>query len=84
MFEESDDKDIDFKDLKEYIFEEYSNKLYNEKNIDNIIDLLDCFEKKEKVKNIKKRTEKEMNEFLEILIKKNLFTKEEFFHAMKI
>ena len=52
---ETEEKDIDYKDLKEFIFEEFSNRLENTSDIDNIINLIDCLEginKKEEKENI--------------------------------
>ena len=63
--------DIDYNELKKFIFEEFSNSLNNENDIDNIIKIIDLLEENEN-KVI-------ANEFLQKLIEKNLFTKDEFF-----
>ena len=92
---EKEDENIDFKELKDYIFEEYSNKLDDIKDIDNIINLIDCLEgksqngqelKKSDNENIglennekEQEQEKEVIEFLKKLMAKNSFTKDEFF-----
>ena len=84
---EEEDKDIDYNEMKKFIFEEFSKKLNNEEDIDNIINLIDCLEGKNKKKdNInEKNKEKEtiINEFLQKLMEKNLFTKDEFFSGNK-
>ena len=67
------DKYKDFSEMKILIFEEFSNKLDNENDIEKIINLLDCLEGKEEM----------INEFLQKLISKNLFTKEDFFSCNK-
>ena len=90
-----DNIDFDFKEMKEFIFNEFTNKLENNNDINNIINLLDCLE--EKLQNEGKEEEKKefdkieqkseknedknpiVNEFLRKLMEKNLFTKEEFF-----
>ena len=81
---EDEYKDIDFKDLKEYIFLEFSNNLEDKSDIDNIMKLIDSLKIKDKKKedNINaenKGKDKIVNEFLTELISKQLFTKEEFF-----
>ena len=40
----ADEEEEDFKPMKEYIFNEFTNKLENAADIDNIIKLLDCLE----------------------------------------
>ena len=78
-----EEDDINFKKMKYYIFDEFANKLDNNNDIDNIVNLIDCLEDendKEMEGNVKKNErEKIKNEFLNILFKKNLFTQEEFF-----
>ena len=89
---EEEDKDIDFTEMKKLIFEEFSNKLENENDIDTIINLIECLEVKEKKRiednindiNEKDKEKEEMiNEFLQNLISKNLFTKDEYFSGNK-
>ena len=85
---EEEYEDIDFNDMKEFIFSEFSNKLDNENDIDNIIKLIDCLKGKDKTKeddiDTKKKEKEEMvNEFLTKLISKKLFTKDEFFQNSK-
>ena len=63
--------DIDYNELKKFIFEEFSNSLNDENDIHNIIKLIDLLEANEN-KII-------LNEFLQKLIEKNLFTEDEFF-----
>ena len=89
-----EDSNIDFKEMKDYIFDEFTSKLDNVNNIDNIIVLLNCLEgnsqkkeeeKKEenddKAEENEKKVEKEkiINEFLQKLMDNNLITKEDFF-----
>ena len=57
-------KGDNYKDMKEYIYQTFLNKL---DNIDNIIDFIDSLDKNSE------------NKFLEELIKKVKFTKEEFY-----
>ena len=90
---DEDDKEeiVDFKDLKNYIFDEFVKKIESNDNIDNIIKLIDCIEGKQNVKDSNEQTEENnkkknervdiLNEFLKKLIEKNLFTKEEFFSS---
>ena len=66
---EKEEKDIDYNEMKTFIFEEFSKKLNNENDIDNILNLIDCLECK--------------NKFLDKLIERNLFTKDEFFSPNK-
>ena len=66
---EKEEKDIDYNEMKTFIFEEFSKKLNNENDIDNILNLIDCLECK--------------NKFLDKLIERNLFTKYEFFSPNK-
>jgi len=57
--------------MKEYIFKEFSNKLENESDIDNILNLIDCLKGKnknednqingQKEKKDKEREKKKMN-----------------------
>ena len=63
------------------IFDEFSNKLHNESVIDNIIKLIDFLERKGIEGANKKKVM--INEFLQKLMKKNLFTKDEFFSGKK-
>ena len=88
VFEENDNENIDYKEMKEFIFEEFVNKLNDEKDIENIIKLIDCLEGKDKktediIYQKDKVKEKIVNEFLQKLMVKNLFTKEEFFSDKK-
>ena len=77
-----DEKDIDFTEMKEFILDKFARKLDNMNDIDNIIKLIDVLEgKNENKKEIKKETIK--NEFLNKLIRYNLFTKKEFFSNLK-
>ena len=80
--------------MKKFIFEEFSNKLESESDIDNIINLIDCFERKNKKKEKEdnqnigknekdKKREEIKNKFLKQLMGKNLFTKEEYFSTKK-
>ncbi len=80
--------------MKKFIFEEFSNKLESESDIDNIINLIDCFERKNKKKEKEdnqnigknekdKKREEIKNKFLKQLMGKNLFTKEEYFLTKK-
>ena len=78
----------DFKDLIDYIFNEYTKKLDDKNDIDNIIKLINCLEgniKKNKngdanyEDNKKKERKKVINEFIEKLLKKYKFEKDEFF-----
>ena len=82
----------DFKDLKDFIFNEFIYELKSDKDIDNIINLLNCLEGKyQKQDDDKENTIKEekettinkneniINEFLGKLLKINLFTKEQYF-----
>jgi len=84
---EEEYENIDFNDMKDFIFLEFSNKLEDQTDIDNIIKLIDCLkgkDKKEDEINTNKNGKEEMvNEFLEKLISKNLFTKDEFFQNSK-
>ena len=63
--------------MKDFIFDQFSNKLNSEKDIENTINLIDCLEGKDKkidtiYHSNKKDKEKEAikNEFLEKLIQK--------------
>ena len=84
---EEEYENIDFNDMKDFIFLEFSNKLEEQTDIDNIIKLIDCLKGKDKKEgeiNTNKNGKEEMvNEFLEKLISKNLFTKDEFFQNSK-
>ena len=56
----------------------------NQKDIDNILNLIDCLECKNKKRDtMNDKNETIINEFLKILIEKNLFTKDEFFSGNK-
>jgi len=78
---------IDYKEMKNFIFENISKKLANENDIDNFINLLDFFEGKDKKKEdsiiFRNETdgEKKINEFVKQLMEQNLFTKDEFFSS---
>ena len=85
-------EEIDFKEMKEYIFGEFAKKVENADDIKNIMNLINCLEGKflkEQKENEKKNSEKIeanienqegiINEFIKKLMKENLFTKEEFF-----
>ena len=89
--EENEEDKENFNGMKKIIFEEFSNKLENESDIDNILNLIDCLEGKNKkednqIYGQKEKKDKERegikNEFLQKLMsKENLFTKEEFFSS---
>ena len=84
--EKEQDINIDYNEMKNFIFEEFSNKLDLEIDIDNIINLLDCLEEKDKKKEIMNDINgKEIlvNQFLQKLVGKYLFTKDEFFSCNK-
>ena len=72
---------IDFNGIKTFIFDEFSNKLENEDDIDSIINLIDCLEEIDK-KN-KKEENSLLTEFLKKLFSKKSFNKEEFFSEEK-
>ena len=80
-----EEEGIDYKEMKNFIFENISKKLTNENDIDNFINLIDFFEGKDKKKEDsiidrnEKDGEKKINEFVKQLMEKNLFTKDEFF-----
>ena len=90
---EEEDENIDLNEMKNFIFGEFSNKLDNENDIDNIVNLIDCLEGKDKKKRkddtINEKSENDnkneeiINEFLKELISKNLFKKDEFFSSNK-
>ena len=73
LYIEGDIKDINI--MKNFIFEQFSNKIRHNIDIQNIIKLIRCIE------NIADKEEKSsiINEFMSKLMEKNLFTKEEFF-----
>ncbi len=85
--EEEEYTHIDFNDLKTFIFDEFSKKLEDNNDIENIMKLIDCLEgKNEKgqinnqIINEKSNDDyKNINEFLAKLIENNLFTKDDFF-----
>ena len=86
-------KDIDFKKMMKYIFEIIADEVKDDNDINNIIELIDCIKgtlniendklNNDNYDNFKKQKEnlrdKVLNEFLDKLMDKNLFTKEEFF-----
>ena len=81
MWEEEYDKK-EFNDMKEFIFSEFSQKLDDKYDIDNIIKLIDCLKGKDKKTEDSKSTKEKqemINDFLTQLISKKLFTKDEFF-----
>ena len=80
--EDYDEKNcIDFSRIKTFIFDEFSNKLENEDDIDSIINLVDCLEEIDKIN--KKEENSLLTEFLKKLFSKNSFDKEEFFSKEK-
>ena len=98
--DEKKEEEEDFEKMKKFIFEEFSNNLDKEKDIDNILSLIDCLLKKPKneedeekngkenekenrkiIDKNKKENKEIVNEFLNKLMEKNLFKKEEFFSA---
>ena len=72
--EEEEYAHIDFNDLKTFIFDEFSNTMKDNNDIENRIKLIDILEGKNETE-----TNKDINEFLEKIIEKNLFTKDDFF-----
>ena len=66
----------DFNEMKKFIFNEFSTKLDNENDIDNIIKLIDCLEGKGTKKEKEENKEAMIEEFLQILLSKNLFAKD--------
>jgi hypothetical protein len=76
--DEEEYENIDFNDLKTFIFDEFSKTMKDSNDIENIIKLIDILEGKNETE-----TDKDINEFLEILIEKNLFTKDDFFSGKK-
>ena len=87
-------KEFNFIELKNFIFDKFANKLDDMNDIENIIKLINCLEgdkdnedkDKCKIKNENIILEKEenkngtiINDFFKKLMKKNLFTKEEYF-----
>ena len=76
--EEEDYAHIDFNGLKTFIFDEFSKKMEDNNDIENIIKLIDCLEGKNETENDKDKN-KNINEFLAKLIEKNLFSKDDFF-----
>jgi len=85
--EEIDDKnDINYNEMKEYIFSKLINKIENMSDINNIITFLDKLEQmpiNEQKKDRKIKKESIIHEFLNELIEKNLFNKDEFFSNKK-
>ena len=51
-------EDIECKKMKDFIFDEFVNKLNNNNDIDNILNFIDCLE--EKFQNEKKNQKKRM------------------------
>ena len=49
--------------MKEYIFKEFSNKLENESDIDNILNLIDCLEGKNKKEDNQINGQKEISNY---------------------
>ena len=95
---DEDDDGIDYKEMEKYIFNQFVNKLDEDEDITNIINLIFCLEGKDtegSVQNHSLRMEdnkgkgkennenKRLNEFLKLLITKNLFKKDEFFSSNK-
>ena len=93
---EDNENDINYKDFKgliEYIFDEYTKKLDDKNDIDNIIKLIDCLEgniqnneKKDNKNgiNLNNDSRKEaISNFVEKLLKKYKFEKDEFFSSKK-
>ena len=68
-------------EMEKFIFEEYANSVKDCNDINYIINFIEYLEGKNEneQKKIKLRNSSLANEFLKILIQKNLFTKEEFF-----
>ena len=79
--EEIEENYLDFNELKIFIFNEFIDNFNKKNDINNILTLLNCLD--EKLKNEQKDGEKNINEFLQKLVKKQLFTKEEFFSTKK-
>ena len=73
--------DTNYKEMKEYIFNEFINKLENMDDINNIMKFLEFLEEIKGTDKIDKEKENKdnINLFLNNLIKKYLFTKREFF-----
>ena len=86
--EDNAENDIDYKNMKNYIFAEFINKVEHNDDINNIIKLINCLENKDKnietqnenlyFKKVKER-DIYINEFLNKLFEKNLFNKDDFF-----
>ena len=89
-----EEENIELKELIDYIFDDYVNNVVDETDINNILNLLDCFKEKnfqdkdgsndndndlnqDEIQN--KKNEVIINNFLEKLMEKNLFKKEDFF-----
>ena len=87
--EEDEYANTDFNELKTFIFDEFSKKVDNKNDIENIIKLLDCLEGKDEAgkvdnqnnneKEKDKDKEKNINEFLTKLMQNNLIKKDDFF-----
>ena len=76
--EDEQEKWIDFTELKDFIIEDFSKELKNEEEIKYIIQFLDYLKGKNQTEGNDKR-EIIVDEYLNKLIKNNLFTKDEFF-----
>ena len=76
--EDEQEKWIDFTELKDFIIEDFSKELKNEEEIKYIIQFLDYLKGKNQIEGNDKR-EIIVDEYLNKLIKNNLFTKDEFF-----
>ena len=90
---EDEEKDVDFSKMKEYVLNEFINELENEDDVNNIINLIECLEGKTENKSNEKKEcenlwlkeeklknrEKVIDEFLNKLFEKNLFTVDDFF-----
>ena len=71
----------DFKGLKEFIIHYIINNIKNKNDIDNIINLINFYDAN--IKNEIERKEKIIEQFLEKILEKNSFSKEEFFSRNK-
>ena len=90
---EDEEKDVDFSKMKEYVLNEFINELENEDDVNNIINLIECLEGKTENKSNEKKEcenlwlkeeklknrEKVIDEFLNKLFEKDLFTVDDFF-----
>ena len=73
------DDEIEFKDLKDFIFDQFAKKVENDNDIQNIIKLIECIEELPDKKNISEI----INELLKKVMDNNKFTKDEFFSSKK-